>query len=141
MNRTLAILAVPLVALALGACSSTPGGSAVAAALPGTTWTVTSVGGEFVDAKSPPTITFGADGNVSGTTGCNQYSGSYEVDGSTIKVGMLAMTLMLCEGSVGEQETLFGPALQGATSWAIDSSGNLMLSGAGDIIIARPTSS
>jgi putative lipoprotein len=98
---------------------------------------VTSVGGTFVDAANPPTIDFAADGTVSGTTGCNQYSGSYTLDGSKITVGALAMTMMLCQGSAGEAETLFAPAMQGATGWAIDESGNLLLSGAGDIL-AKP---
>jgi heat shock protein HslJ len=140
MNRTLATLALPLV-LAIGACSSSAGASSApsaSATLSGTAWTATSVGGAFVDANSPPTMDFGADGKVSGTTGCNQYSGTYEVDGNEIAVGPLAMTMMLCEGSVGEQETLFGPALQGATTWAIDATGTLTLSGAVDIV-AKPS--
>ena len=140
MTRTLAMLALPLVIFVIGACSSSPGASSepsAAATLSGTTWTVTTVGGDFVDANSPPTIDFAADGKVSGTTGCNQYSGTYEVNGNEIAVGLLAMTMMLCEGSIGEQETLFGPALQGATTWAIDETGMLLLSGAGDIV-AKP---
>jgi len=144
MHRTLALLALPLVIVAVVACSTTGSGSASspsvaapAVELPGTSWVVTSVNGEFVDATNPPTIAFGADGTVSGTTGCNQYSGLYEVDGSTITVGALQMTLMLCEGPVGDTEALFGPALQGATAWAVDAGGNLTLSGGGDIL-AKP---
>jgi putative lipoprotein len=139
MNRTLATLALPLVILVVGACSSTPGASSAPATLSATAWTATTVGGEFVDANSPPTMDFAADGKVSGTTGCNQYSGAYEINGNEIAIGPLAMTMMLCAGPVGEQETLFGPALQGATTWAIDATGMLKLSGAGDIV-AKPAS-
>ena len=141
MNRTLALLALSL-ALALSACTSSPGASGTApsssATLAGTTWTVTSVGGSFVDATNPPTMDFGADGTLSGTTGCNQYNGSYTVDGNNLTVGTLSMTMMLCEGPIGDGEALFSPAIQGATSWAIDASGNLLLSGAGDIL-AKPS--
>ncbi len=141
MNRMLALLALPLV-LALGACSSSPGASEAApsssATLAGTAWTVTSVGGSFVDATNPPTMAFGADGTLSGTTGCNQYNGSYTVDGNDLTVGTLSMTMMLCEGQIGDGEALFSPAIQGATTWAIDASGNLLLSGAGDIL-AKPS--
>ena len=61
MHRTRALLALPLVLLVLAACSSSTGASAAApstqaATLPGTIWTVVSVGGEFVDATNPPTI-------------------------------------------------------------------------------------
>ena len=141
MNRTLALLALSL-ALALSACTSSPGASGTApsssATLAGTTWTVTSVGGSFVDATNPPTMDFGADGTLSGTTGCNQYNGSYTVDGNGLTVGTLSMTMMLCEGPIGDGEALFSPAIQGATTWAIDASGNLLLSGAGDVL-AKPS--
>ena len=94
MHRTLALLALPLVLLVLAACSSSTGASAAAPStrrrpLPGTIWTVVSVGGEFVDATNPPTMDFAADGTLSGTTGCNQYSGTYTVDGSKLTVGPL----------------------------------------------------
>lgn len=109
------------------------GGSA-SAALPGTSWKVVSVAGTLADATSPPTMTFASDGTVSGTTGCNTYSGSYKLDGGSIKVGMLAMTLMLCDSPAGALEPAFAAALQGATTWAIAADGNLTLSGAGDIV-------
>lgn len=79
-------------------------------------------------------MTFASDGTVSGTTGCNTYSGSYKLDGGSIKVGMLAMTLMLCDSPAGALEPAFAAALQGATTWAIAADGNLTLSGAGDIV-------
>ena len=143
MHRTRALLALPLVLLVLAACSSSTGASAAApstqaATLPGTIWTVVSVGGEFVDATNPPTMDFAADGALSGTTGCNQFSGTYTVDGSKLTVSPLNMTMMLCEGPVGDGEALFAPAIQGATAWAIDADGNLLLSGAGDIL-AKPS--
>ena len=142
MHRTLALLALPLVSIAVTACTSSgsgssPSASVAAVELAGTSWVVTSVNGEFVDATNPPTIAFGADGTVSGTTGCNQYKGPYEVTGNQITVGALSMTMMLCEGPGGESETLFAPAMQGATTWAVDAAGNLALSGAGDIL-AKP---
>jgi heat shock protein HslJ len=143
MNRTLAMLCLTIVILVVGACSSASASASAsappAATLPGSVWTVASVGGTFVDAKAPPTMDFAADGTISGTTGCNQYNGPYELDGSTITIGLLATTLMLCDGAIGTQETAFSAALQGATTWAIDSSGTLTLSGAGDIV-ANPSS-
>ena len=143
MHRIRALLALPLIVLALAACTSSPGASiaapsTAAATLPGTVWTVISVGGTFVDATNPPTMDFAADGTLSGTTGCNQFNGTYTVDGSKLTVSPLRMTLMLCEGPIGDGEALFSPAIQGATSWAIDADGNLLLSGAGDIL-AKPS--
>ena len=46
-----------------------------------TAWVVTSIRGQAVAPDSPPTMAFGPDGRVSGTGGCNQYSGPYQVDG------------------------------------------------------------
>ena len=47
------------------------------------------------------------------------------------------MTMKMCVGSIGDGEALFSSAIHGPTSWAIDADGNLLLSGAGDIL-ARP---
>jgi heat shock protein HslJ len=62
------------------------------------------------------------DGTVSGLSGCNNYSGSYELDGDKISVGPLAVTEKFCaepEGIV-EQETEYLAALQAATTYRID---------------------
>ena len=135
MDRRLATLALALVAVLMAACSGSAASAAPdAAALPGTSWTATSVGGVAVIAATPPKLTFGADGIVSGTTGCNSYSGSYKLDGGSITVGLLAMTMMLCQGPVGDQETAFSAALQSATAWSIGSDGSLTLTGAADIL-------
>jgi heat shock protein HslJ len=137
-TRFPAIVALSVVAILAVACSGGSGGSS-GAALPGTSWKVISVAGTQADVSSPPTITFGADGTVSGTTGCNTYNGSYKLDGASIKVGPLAMTLMMCDGPAGALEPAFAAALQGATGWTIGADGNLTLSGAGDIVAAPST--
>ena len=36
------------------------------------------------------------DGRVAGTTGCNRFSGTYRIDGSSLSFGALAMTRMTC---------------------------------------------
>lgn len=134
-TRRFAMIALPLVAILAAACSAGSGGAANPA-LPGTSWTVKSIAGTPADATSPPTIAFGADGTVSGTTGCNSYGGSFTLPGGSIKIGLLAMTLILCEGPVGALEPAFDGALQGVTAWAIGADGNLTLTGAGDIVAA-----
>ena len=53
---------------------------------------------------SPATATFAADA-VNGTTGCNNYNGSYELgDDGDISFGPLATTRMACEGEIQAQE-------------------------------------
>ena len=66
-----------------------------------------------------PTLTFGADGIVSGNAGCNQFSGGYSTDGNTIAAGPLMGTMMACEDPINAQETAVMAALDAATSWSI----------------------
>ena len=128
-------LALALVVTLMTACGGSATSSAPnTAALPGTSWTVTTIGGVPTVAATPPKMTFGNDGVVSGTTGCNSYNGSYKLDGGSITIGQLAMTLVLCQGPVGVQETAFTAALQKASAWSIGSNGDLTLSGSADIV-------
>ena len=96
--------------------------------LAGTSWTVTTVGGTTTIANAQPTIVFGTDGSISGTSGCNTYSGTFGTDGDKITIGHLASTMMACEPDRNAQEQAFTTALQGATHWKIDS-GTLHLTG------------
>ena len=57
------------------------------------------------------TATFTGD-QVSGSAGCNQYNGSYTLDGETVTIGPLASTMMACEQKVMDQEAAFLTALQ-----------------------------
>lgn len=66
-----------------------------------------------ITSSNPVTITpkktdvfslaFSSDGNVTGTTDCNTFSGSYSIEGNQIKFGNFMSTLMYCEDSQ-EQE-------------------------------------
>ncbi len=53
-----------------------------------------------------PTIKFGKDGNASGNSGCNRYTGSYKLNGSTISIGAIAGTKMMCPSLEGENTYL-----------------------------------
>jgi heat shock protein HslJ len=74
------------------------------------------------------TALFDADGNVSGSAGCNNYSAGYEVDGpasaasGTISIGPAATTRMMCAEPEGimEQENAYLAALQSATNYQIE---------------------
>lgn len=71
------------------------------------------------------TITFGADGNLTGKTDCNGFFGGYTFgsDGF-IKFGPLASTLMFCDGS---QEQVFTGAVGKVDRYSVDGSGSLQL--------------
>jgi heat shock protein HslJ len=131
--RSLALAATLFVAcLTLAACSSTP-----AADLPGSQWTVTSIDGTTTQAEGTPTIEFGSDGAVAGTTGCNRYSGKVLVDGDKITFQSIASTLIGCDDALGAQEQAFIAALDKASNWSIGPNGDLTITGGGNIV-ARP---
>lgn len=99
-----------------------------------TSWTVLSIAGAPTLPKARPTMTFAADGTVSGSGGCNQYSGSFRTDGDRIAFGPMSSTLMGCEGQRGQQEAAFLADLQGAATWRLADDGNLVIGGAGEIV-------
>ena len=129
------ILAVIALASAIAACG--PQDDNANGGIGGTAWTVVSVGGQATLAAARPTMTFEFDGTLSGSSGCNQYSGRFRTDGDRITVGQLASTEMGCEPDRMAQEQAFSAALGGATSWRLSETGRLELSGSG-AIVAEP---
>ena len=136
-RRTRSAPLLTVVVLILGACTDATVATTEptpAEELVGSAWIVTSINGQGVVPAAPPTMAFGADGKISGTGGCNQYSAPYETTGGTIAIGDISSTLMLCEGAAGTQESVFLAALRGATAWRLDDDGALHLDGVGEII-------
>ncbi len=70
------------------------------------------------------TMEFGASGNLSGTSGCNTYTTSYQVTGNNITIGLPGGTQQFCEEPEGimEQEAEFLAALQSAVTFSINGS-------------------
>jgi len=75
--------------------------------LNGKTWEMTRLAGNELNMSNypngAPTITFTADGKISGQTGCNSYQGSYEMKGDSLSLDLGWMTKMFCLES-GELE-------------------------------------
>ena len=89
----------------------------------GTSWRATGINNgrqavESVVTGTSVTLSFGADGDASGSGGCNRYSGHFETAGSRISIGQIAVTAMACAEPPGvmEQEQAFLKALATATS-------------------------
>lgn len=91
---------------------------AQAHSLAGTSWNVTMInnGREAVVGivdGSTVTMAFDTGGRVSGTTGCNQFTSSYSVDGDALRFSKTATTRRACaDPAVGEQEHAFLRALE-----------------------------
>ncbi|GAB4266174.1 MAG: hypothetical protein Kow0080_07180 [Candidatus Promineifilaceae bacterium] len=58
-----------------------------------------------------------ADGTLSGSAGCNNYNGRYQLDGTQLTIGPLAATKMACEPERNEREQQFLTALQKTASF------------------------
>ena len=107
-------------------------------ALTGTYWTL----GSYADAdgnmadllpETEVTAVFGEDGSLSGSSGCNNYNTSYQVDGNKITINeMIAATMMACPEPIMAQETAYLANLPAAATFEIvgdtltlmDASGN-----------------
>lgn len=95
--------------------------------LAGTRWRVTGYhdGGDAVVSLLPETeitASFGADGQLAGTAGCNNYRATYEAEGDALAIGPTALTRMHCGEPEGvmEQERLYLAALQRVARRTLD---------------------
>lgn len=89
--------------------------------LVGTLWRLETMGAD--NPVVTPLISemrIAADGRVTGTTGCNEFSGTATIDGYGITFSPLATTRRACEDPVMNQERAFLQALESARSWSID---------------------
>ena len=127
-------------ALVLVACSAAGG-------LDATSWKLESYADEagvMVDAlpRSVVTLNFQAE-QVSGSAGCNNFSGTYQTTGSKIEFGPQASTRKMCAQPLGimEQESAYLAALEAATEYNLRGNTLEMLDDQGDVILifARAT--
>jgi len=94
--------------------------------LSGSSWEVVAVnnqsgGVQSVVIDSEPTLTFDEESSgVTGSTGCNDFSGNYSTDGDSIEFGDLAITQMFCEDTA-DQEVWMMAALADAATYTVDS--------------------
>ena len=70
-------------------------------------------------ADTEVTAVFGADGQLSGSAGCNRYSAPYTVDGNKIKIGLAISTMMACAQPIMAQEAAYLAAIQPAATYNI----------------------
>lgn len=108
--------------------------------LAGTDWRLVSFGPAGAEtnvvAGTTVSIKFGEDDRVSGSTGCNAYSGTYEVRGDTISFGRLISTRRAClDQNANEQERRFLAALEAANRFRLSSNGLTILSDRGRTVL------
>lgn len=84
-------------------------------------WTVTELGGRMLIAERLPTMAFGPDGKVGGTSGCNQYFGQVERTETELTFGdAIGATRMMCEPPYDTLEQDFFETLPKAASYEVN---------------------
>ena len=104
----------------------------------GVTWTVTELNGEAPPEGVTATLVF--DGaNVSGSSGCNNYSGGATFDEDVVQISEgLAGTMMACDATVSEFEAAYLEMLAASSVFAVDGD-TLTLSDDSDNVLATFT--
>lgn len=90
--------------------------------LTGTVWNLISLNGQLLVPTTSITAEFSEDGKVSGSSGCNNYTANYEIDGSDISINTspAAMTLMACPEPIMAQESAYLETLGTATTYEVN---------------------
>ena len=137
MKRLIVLLLIGLV-VTLAACGGAGTSSAATSGgLAGTSWTLAEIDGREPAVDPAPTLAFDEDLNVSGSAGCNTFTGTATVEGSSISFGPLATTMMACPGAAGIAETAFLAAMNEVEGFAMDSQGRLVLED-GVVLVFEP---
>ncbi|MBP9121181.1 MAG: META domain-containing protein [Ignavibacterium sp.] len=133
MLRILLVLVIG--AFVLNSC----GPSDLVSQLGGKEWNVTSILGKTLDAnesmKGLPSVNFGENGKLFGSTGCNNFNGSFKLDGTSLTLDPGAITKMFCPDSY-EQDFL--SAVKQVTNVKIDGSTLNLLNGTNPVMTLVP---
>ena len=114
MKKAIWILTAILLAAQLAGCGGQSG------KLENTNWKLTTLNKQPALAEAMPKIGFGSDGQLAGSTGCNQFSGTYSISGKKLTIEVGPMTLMACDEPVMKQEQDFLVALAATSTYIVD---------------------
>jgi len=104
----------------LAACASTASQQGGEDNLTGQGWNLTLLMDKELVPGSSITALFTSAGKVGGSSGCNQYSGTYIVSGNKLQISSpLASTMMACDQALMDQESAYLTALGGVKSFTI----------------------
>ena len=97
-----------------------------AAKLSGSDWKLVSYGPPSMQTPAVPNVaaklTFGADGSMTGTLGCNSLGGSYTVKDDKITFGSIVSTMMACADPQMKQEGAALEVLKGTVEFKLSGS-------------------
>ena len=113
------------------------GGACTADSLPEGRWQVIALGPSAIEVADGVTVSL-SDGQASGRSGCNRFTGSYSVDGPAFSFGPLAATRIACRGRAAEVEALFNTVIGSVTGWERDGETLVLMSDALPVLRAVP---
>ena len=117
--------------LLLTACSgTTPAPGSPDSGLVDRAFVSTMIVGRDLAPDTRITLTFGRDGQLGATGGCNTMGGTWSLDGTTLRAQMGAMTEMACDPARMAQDDWLGDYLSGGLSATLDGN-DLVLAGSG----------
>jgi len=134
------LLTLLVVCLAISACTAKDEGSS--ASLIGS-WKLTAYGP--VNSPTPAVadaeanLTFNGDGTVTGNSGCNEFGGSYKVEGNQITFDQVTSTLMACDEPRMAQEDVVHKVLTDTATYKIE--GNTLTLTNNDLVLVFTTAS
>ncbi|MBK9054965.1 MAG: META domain-containing protein [Chloroflexi bacterium] len=106
--------------------------------LEGVTWVLNGLAqndaivSTWVDSEI--TATF-AEGQVTGSAGCNQYFATYEMSDTTLTIGAIGSTKMACEEEKNQRETEFLTAMASVAGYEIERDSLKLLDANGDTLL------
>ncbi len=110
------------------------------ATLEGTTWQLIAYldgGGNLtLPYREAPATLLMQDGQAGGTTGCNNYFGSYTLDGDSLTFGPMGATMMACPEPQSMQEQAYLAGLGNVAGYVIVGNQLHLLNADGEIIMA-----
>lgn len=109
----------------------TPTPAPQAGALAYTSWAVTALNVMQLPLPGDRLTLDFLSSSVQGSSGCNTFRGPFSAVGSSISIGPLISTLILCEDERNQQEATYLQALQAARSWQREGTALILFDAAG----------
>jgi heat shock protein HslJ len=103
-------------------------------AITGRTWRLVQIDGAVPAAEAG--ISFGVDGRVAVSPGCNSGGGAFSIEGNRITVGELLLTAMACGDPADAQEQAFLAVLGASPRFEIETrTGRMRLTAGEDALV------
>lgn len=137
MKKTTLFIVTLIIAsgMVLSAC----GMQGSSASLAGTSWKLVSFGPAKNQAPAASgvqtNLDFGKDGTVSGSFGCNSFSGNYQVQNGDIVFSQVISTMMACAGPQTDQETTAFKVIRGTARFTIAGNTLTIYAASGDNVL------